>query len=544
MAWTRWRRGRNALAAIGFALILSASARAWQQTEQDPAEAEPQGTQVLTQGPIHEAFAEPVLFDPKPGPVVPKTPPAPVKELPPEQKPEGSNVQWIPGYWAWDDGRSDFIWVSGVWRAVPPGRQWIPGYWQDVQGGSQWVPGYWGPADANEVQYLPEPPASLENGPTSPQPSANAVWAPGMWVWQTNQYQWRPGFWVANQPGWMWVPASNSWTPNGYVSNPGFWDYPLASRGMPFAPVYFSQPLYNRPNFMYTPGVGLVTSALMTSLFVRPSYGSYYFGDYYAPSYNQSGIYPWYAFHGSRYGYDPIYAYTAAQNFATNPRWGDELHNVYDYRRAHPEARPPRTFAETRRLAARPAAGTNAVPGAANLQLARPLNQLAANTKDLRFERLDAAQRQQLARQAAQLHEYRAARLRNERATAAGAAAERSSAHARELPRSPIAAAARAEGSRAAPAPPAAPKHPEAARVNRPGTVAPVPARHAPSHEVRPPAPGGAPPRAKAQPPARTVPPPAKAQSPAKAQPPRTTPPPARPGAPQPKGREPNTPRL
>ena len=242
-----------------------------------------------------------------------------------------------------------------------------------------------------------------------------------MWTWQSNQYMWRPGFWVNQQPGWMWVPASNSWTPNGYVANQGYWDYPFENRGIPFAPVYFSQPIYGQPNFQYTPAVSLVTSALLSSLFVRPSNSSYYFGDYYAPSNFQSGIYPWYAFHGSRYGYDPLYAYAAAQNFRTNPRWADELHEVYSYRREHPEARPPHTFAETRRLAARPAAGSNAVTAAANLVLARPLNQLAApaagavaNPNVPRLERIDAARRQEFARQATQLHKFREDRLRRE----------------------------------------------------------------------------------------------------------------------------------
>src|SRR5947208_42238 len=66
------------------------------------------GEQVLTRGPVHEAFAGPVVYDPKPGPVIPKAPPAPVQEMPPDQKPDGANVQWISGYWAWDDTRQDF----------------------------------------------------------------------------------------------------------------------------------------------------------------------------------------------------------------------------------------------------------------------------------------------------------------------------------------------------------------------------------------------------------------------------------------------------
>ncbi len=487
--------------AVGF----SGTARAWQQPELNELE----GAQVLTQGPIHEAFAEPVVYDPKPGQVVPKAPPAPIAELPPDQKPEGASVQWIPGYWAWDDARDDFIWVSGLWRVIPPGRQYIPGYWQKVEGGNQWVPGYWAAVDSAQLQYLPEPSPSLENGPASPQPSPDSTWAPGMWTWQTNQYLWRPGFWVNQQPGWMWVPASNSWTPNGYVANQGYWDYPFENRGIPFAPVYFSQPIYGQPNFRYTPAVSLVTSALLSSLFVRPSNSSYYFGDYYAPSNFQSGIYPWYAFHGSRYGYDPLYAYAAAQNFRTNPRWADELHEVYSYRREHPESRPPHTFAETRRLAARPAVGSNAVRAAVNLVLARPLNQLAApaagavaNPNVPRLERIDAARRQEFARQATQLHKFREDRLRREaEARRATPPAERSTPRQLKLPRSPIVALPRTEGQRTAL--PAAPPHPQLDRAIRPAGPGVAPVRHEPKPDVRPPAPAAAPAAAAAVPPAR-----------------------------------------
>src|SRR6516165_5293999 len=113
-----------------------------------PAEEEPPGGQVLTSGPVHEAFASPVVHDPAAGPVIPKEAPPPIKELPPDQKPAGQNIQWIPGYWGWDQTRNDFLWVSGIWREPPPGNQWVPGYWHEVDGGSQWVPGSWMPASA------------------------------------------------------------------------------------------------------------------------------------------------------------------------------------------------------------------------------------------------------------------------------------------------------------------------------------------------------------------------------------------------------------
>ena len=72
--------------------------------------------QELTRGPIHEAFGQPIVLNPQPAPVNAMAPPQPVEELPPDQKPAGDNVVWIPGYWQADDEAKDFIWVSGIWR--------------------------------------------------------------------------------------------------------------------------------------------------------------------------------------------------------------------------------------------------------------------------------------------------------------------------------------------------------------------------------------------------------------------------------------------
>src|SRR5688572_25169628 len=62
-----------------------------------------EAVEVLTRGPLHEAFAAPIKQNPDPGEVVPQAPPEPIQELPPEVKPEGENVEWISGYWAWDE---------------------------------------------------------------------------------------------------------------------------------------------------------------------------------------------------------------------------------------------------------------------------------------------------------------------------------------------------------------------------------------------------------------------------------------------------------
>src|SRR5271167_4005178 len=78
----------------------------------------PEGVEFLARGPIHEAFAKPTVRGPASSEVIAKEPPKPVDELAPDQKPEGDNVQWIPGYWAWDDETTDFLWVSGTYRTV------------------------------------------------------------------------------------------------------------------------------------------------------------------------------------------------------------------------------------------------------------------------------------------------------------------------------------------------------------------------------------------------------------------------------------------
>src|SRR6516225_1231109 len=138
--------------------------------------------EVMPQGPIHEAYAQTPANKHGPAPIVKKPPPEPIPEEPPDQKPEGKNVQWIPGYWDWDQDKNDYIWVSGFWRMPPPGRKWIPSYWDQVEGGWQRVPGYWAPEGQEQPDYVPEPPESLEYGPSTPPPGDECSYIPGSWV--------------------------------------------------------------------------------------------------------------------------------------------------------------------------------------------------------------------------------------------------------------------------------------------------------------------------------------------------------------------------
>ena len=59
--------------------------------------------EALARGPVHEAFASQVNNDPQAGMIVNEAPPESIDEVPPDYKPDGDNVVWIPGYWGFED---------------------------------------------------------------------------------------------------------------------------------------------------------------------------------------------------------------------------------------------------------------------------------------------------------------------------------------------------------------------------------------------------------------------------------------------------------
>lgn len=311
--------------------------------------APPDGVDILAHGPIHEAYAQPVSGQPKPGVVIAKKPPDPVEEVPPDQKPAGDNVQWIPGYWAYDDDAKNYMWVSGFWRVPPPGRRWVPGHWQEVEGGWMWVSGFWTPeAQAVQVNYLPPPPPTLDQGPTTPAPDAASTYIPGCWVYVDARYRWRPGHWIAFQPNWVWIAAHYVWTPGGCIFIDGYWDHPLDQCGLLFAPVRFGPRWFalRRP---FIPEFVVKVDFLLGAMFVGPLARHYYFGDYFEPKFAQRGFVTWIDYHGTRGVYDPYFAYFRHQH-AAEPHWEAGLRELYRARAAGEVARPPRTLVQQREV--------------------------------------------------------------------------------------------------------------------------------------------------------------------------------------------------
>jgi len=370
--------------------------------------------EVMTRGPIHEAYAEPVARGEGAPVVVAKKPPDPIEEMPPDTKPEGDNIVWVSGYWAWDEDRDNFIWISGVWRAVPANHTWVPGYWTEAEGGYQWVSGFWMPEQAEEVQYLPEPPATLEQGPTSPAPSEDYFWNPGYYSWYETRYVWRPGFWTACYPDWLWVPAHYCWTPRGWVFIDGYWDYPLVNRGVLFAPICFRRPILHWAAFQWCPAVVIQPSILTFHLFVRPRYCHYYFGDYYAVAYEGRGFRPWFHYHG-RHGFDPLFTYYRWHNHRHmhDAHWESNIHGWFNHYRNNEHERPPHTLLAQHQLIEKG-------KGRADLQLlqiGKPMKDLAGRHDAFtKFTTISQDQRTRIQQANRQFGEFKQQRLQLESA--------------------------------------------------------------------------------------------------------------------------------
>jgi hypothetical protein len=364
-----------------------------------PAQEQPE---VLSRGPVHEAFAEPVVMQTQTGLIAPQQPPPNIEEIPPAERPQGQQFVWIPGYWSWDADRTGYIWVSACWRAAPPKMSWVPGYWAQVSGGWEWVAGFWTPAGVKNIEYLPAPPTVEDAEPVTVQPSPDTIWVPPCMYWSNGHYVRRAGYWLAAQPNWVWVPSHYVMTPRGYIFAEGHWDYSLDRRGVLFAPVYFPAAVYRRAGFTFSPGIVVDLGLLRVSLFAYPRYSHYYFGDYYDGAYLRIGIFPWFESRRHRTWYDPIYEHDRWRHHA-EPRW--EEHHRDEYRRRYDDRnlRPAHTFREQEaRLSRLPE------PQRHDSRMVQSLDVAVSSRKTtIKFERIDTDTRQKISTQATAVRTYR-----------------------------------------------------------------------------------------------------------------------------------------
>jgi WXXGXW repeat (2 copies) len=397
--------------------VFFSSTLLWAAEQQPPMppEEQPAGAEVLTRGPVNEAFDEPVTLQAEAGLVAPNEPPHHIEEVPPTDKPEGNDYVWVPGYWSWDADRTDYVWVSGCWRVAPPNMYWLPGYWTAVAGGWEWVAGFWSTVGAQAIDYLPAPPAPLQLEPPGPPPSPDRLWVPGCWYWSSGRYVHRPGYWLKSQPNWVWVPSHYHWSPRGYVFAEGHWDHAIERRGVLFAPVYFPPSVYARVGFSYAPTIAIDLGLLTVNLFAYPRYSHYYFGDYYDDAYLRIGIFPRFDCERIHTWYDPNYQYDRSRNRRTDPGWEEHQRQDYERRRADATLRPPRTYHEQEaRIEKLPEPQRRAVA------LAGPVRAIAARqATPSKFEQINVEQRQKIASNGSQVRKFRDDRAKWETPAAA-----------------------------------------------------------------------------------------------------------------------------
>jgi hypothetical protein len=385
-------------------IVALAGSQLYGQTNETPPVPSQEEPEVLNQGPIHEGFAHPVDLVPQAGIISPSEPPADIVENPAAERPKGSEYVWIPGYWAWDTERTDYVWVSGCWRVPPTGMSWMPGYWNKVPHGWQWVAGFWIPtSQAKQIQYLPQPPEIADVEPPSTTIVTGQIWVPPCYYWRNNAYILRAGYWLTPQDNWVWVPSYYAWTPYGYVFVPGYWDYILTTRGILYAPVYFPRHFHRPFGYTYSLGVVVNIGNLEFSLFSSPRYCHYYFGDYYSDFYIGLGIYPWFEFETRHSWYDPIYEHHRCYYRKTIPNWDEHIRHEYDLRRADASRRPPKTYRE---LESRSAQATERQRN--NIRMVEPIRTYAERkTAPFKFSQMSDKERQKIVSHTNEVNNFR-----------------------------------------------------------------------------------------------------------------------------------------
>ena len=392
-------------------LALASSPLFGQASESPPPIPPQEEPQVLNEGPIHEAFAQPVPSNPQAGIVAPNEPPAAIAEKPAAEKPKGAQYVWIPGYWAWDTTRKDYVWVSGCWRVPPANMSWIPGYWNKTPQGWQWVPGFWIPTSrANQIEYLPQPPDVVDVEPVVESSVSYGIWVPSCYYWRDSHYILRAGYWLVPRDNWVWIPSHYVWTPRGYVFVSGYWDHVLTTRGILYAPVYFPRHFHRRPGYSFSLGIVVDIGNLQFSLFSYPRYCHYYFGDFYDDFYVGLGIYPWYECGTRHLWYDPIFTYDRWHYRRTSPQWSDHLRHEYALRRADSSLRPPRTYRELEAQFSKTPARQQS-----NSRMVEPL-QSYAKSKDapFKFSRMNDKQRDEIFGRTNEMNDFRQERMHAE----------------------------------------------------------------------------------------------------------------------------------
>ena len=221
MATSFFRKGKQVKTAIALVmtLVLAAGPLYGDTNELPPPVPAQEQPEILTRGPVHEAFAEPVDLQVQAGVVAPK--PAAIQHSRKIRRQTNRQANNSSGCRATGPGIRNGTATSGSAAAGALRHQ--AGTGCQVTGPKCPKAGSGYPVSGRRLPALSRLSICrlLRRSKTcsrrGPSPSPDNIWVPPCWYWYQGRYVLRHGYWLVAQADWVWAPSHYVWTPRGYV---------------------------------------------------------------------------------------------------------------------------------------------------------------------------------------------------------------------------------------------------------------------------------------------------------------------------------------
>jgi len=118
-------------------------------------------------------------------------------------------------------------------------------------------------------------PPALPDYDQPPIPAPGALWTPGYWAWNNEDYYWVPGTWAEPpQPGLLWTPAYWAFVGGVYVFNRGYWGphvgfYGGVYYGFGYGGLGYDGGLWNNGVFFYNRTVNNIGSIAIVNVYEK-----------------------------------------------------------------------------------------------------------------------------------------------------------------------------------------------------------------------------------------------------------------------------------
>lgn len=133
-----------------------------------------------------------------------RIPPPPQAEVRPK-RPTG-DVDWVPGYWSWEDAIEDWSWIAGTYVVRAPPKVAVVAPVEPPAAAPP--PVVEAPREIEAKIEAPPPPKVEVLPPPPPMPPPNTVWVAGHWELVGTAWRWRAGAWLVAPAGTRYRPPA------------------------------------------------------------------------------------------------------------------------------------------------------------------------------------------------------------------------------------------------------------------------------------------------------------------------------------------------